>query len=203
MVKSAPAEPFSPWGHRCRLRVGLLGGSFNPAHDGHRHAAMAALTRLGLDQVWFLVSPQNPLKSTADMAPQRERLRGAADLAAGHPGLHATGLEARLGTRFTVDTVTALCRRFPLVRFVWLMGADNLAQMRRWRQWVRVFRTLPIAVIDRPTYSGAVLSSVAARRFAAFRCAPRALLTRPLPAWTFLHVRRHPASASELRALTL
>ena len=179
--------------------VGLLGGSFNPAHDGHLHVALAGLKRLGLDQVWLMVSPQNPLKSHADMAPLAQRLAGAAALAAGHPGLKATDMETRLGTRFTVDTVRALRRRFPKVQFVWLMGADNLAQMRHWRQWTDLFRMLPIAVVDRPLYSCSVLAALAARRFARYRRSPRALLTGSLPAWTFLHVRRHPASSSAIR----
>lgn len=203
MVKSVPADPVSVWGNRHRRRVGLLGGSFNPAHDGHLHVALSGLKRLGLDEVWFLVSPQNPLKSTVDMAPFVERLAAAQNLATRHPALTATGIEGQLGTRFTVDTLTALRRHFPLTQFVWLMGADNLGQMARWNRWARIFRTLPVAIVDRPSYSRSVLVSKPARRFMRFRRKPRALLTNDsLPAWTFLHVRRHPAAASDIRAFT-
>lgn len=201
MAKSAPADPVNAWGNRHRRRIGLLGGSFNPAHDGHLHAALSALTRLGLHEVWFMVSPQNPLKSASDMAPFADRLWAADKLGGKHARLSATGIEARLGTRFTVDTVAALKRRFPLTQFVWLMGADNLFQMSRWMGWVKLFKMLPVAIVDRPPYSRAVLAAKAARRFLPYRRPYRALLVRGLPAWTFLHVRRHPASASDIRAL--
>ena len=200
MAKSGRADPVNPWGDRHRRRIGLLGGSFNPAHEGHLHAALAVLTRLRLDQVWFMVSPQNPLKSPHAMAPFADRLRAAGQLAAGHPGLVATGLEADLGTRFTVDTAQILKRLFPRTRFVWVMGADNLWQMSRWNRWTRLFRTLAVAIVDRPPYSRAVLAAKAARRYARFRRPVRALLTQGLPAWSFLHIRRHPASATDIRA---
>jgi len=200
MARSAPADSVSTWGDRRRRKVGLLGGSFNPAHEGHLHAALAALTRLGLDQVWFLVSPQNPLKDTDGMAPFADRLSAARRLKGRHPGLSVTGVEAGLGTRYTVDTVAALKKRFPRVRFVWLMGADNLFQISRWNRWIRLFHSVPVAIVDRPPYSRAVLAAKAARRFAPYRRPCRALMKRGLPAWTFLHIRRHPASASEIRA---
>ena len=201
MAKSGPADLIPGWGNRHRRRIGLLGGSFNPAHPGHLHAALAGLVRLNLDEVWLLVSPQNPLKSPADMAPFADRLLAAQQLIRHHPDLTATGLEGRMGTRFTMDTVAALQRRFPLTQFVWLMGADNLAQLSRWNRWTRLFHTLPVAIVDRPSYSRSVLASKAARRFLRYRRPHRALLSRPLPAWTFLHIRHHPASASDIRAL--
>ncbi len=202
MVKSDLGESVTAWGDRRHRRVGLLGGSFNPAHDGHLHAALAALTRLRLDEVWFLVSPQNPLKRVEGMAPFSDRLSAAQTLKGRHPSLFATGIEAGLGTRFTVDTVALLKKRFPCTRFVWLMGADNLFQISLWNRWVRLFHLVPVAIIDRPPYSRAVLASKAAKRFTSYYCPPRALMDRELPAWTFLHIRRHPASASEIRALT-
>jgi nicotinate-nucleotide adenylyltransferase len=202
MAKSDPVDALSKWGDRRRRKVGLLGGSFNPAHDGHLHAALAALGRLRLDQVWFLVSPQNPLKHTKGMAPFRARLAAAQKVQGRHPSLFATGIESGLGTRFTVDTVAKLKQRFPLTRFVWLMGADNLFQISSWNRWVRLFHLVPVAIIDRPPYSRAVLAAKAATRFASYRRPNRALLDRALPAWTFLHIRRHPASASEIRALS-
>lgn len=199
MARSGQVD-ITPWGDRRRLKVGLLGGSFNPAHPGHMHAALSALTRLGLDQVWMLVSPQNPLKPVAGMASMDERLASARAISEGHPHLTATAIESALGTRYTADTIAVLRRRFPRIRFVWLMGADNLAQIPRWNQWLDIFRSLPIAVVDRPLYSRTVLSGKAPRRFAHARVPPRRLAGSPPPAWTFLHIRRHPASASSIRA---
>src|SRR3954471_15978292 len=120
-------QALPPFGDRSRLRIGLLGGSFNPAHEGHVHLSREAIKRLDLDEVWWLVSPQNPLKPARGMAPLEERMAGAVRLAE-PPRLRVTDLEARLGTRYTADTILALKRRFPATRFVWLMGADNLRQ---------------------------------------------------------------------------
>ncbi len=115
-------------------RIGVLGGSFNPAHEGHRHISIMALQRLRLDAVWWMISPQNPLKDAGEMAPLHNRVRRARAVAS-HPDVHVTDIEAQLGTRFTADTVEALKRRFPAIRFVWLMGADNLCQIPKWRNW--------------------------------------------------------------------
>lgn len=192
----------SPFGHRHRLRIGLLGGSFNPAHDGHRHISLTALRRLRLDQVWWLVSPQNPLKPAAGMAPQVERIARARRVAR-HPRIRVTGIESRLGTRYTADTLAALRRRFPAVRFVWLMGADNLRQMPRWHRWRAIFGAMAIAVFDRWPYSFQALAGQAARRYAHRRIAERQafrLADLEPPAWVFLHSRLHPASATAIRA---
>ncbi len=186
-----------------RLRIGLLGGSFNPAHAGHLHISRLALQRLGLDYVWWLVSPQNPLKPVAGMAPLPERLRGAAAVARRHPRLRVSAIEARLGTRYTVDTLAALRRHFPATRFVWLRGADNLSQMVRWRQWSRIFHLVAIAVFDRGSYSMKALAGKAARRFRRFRVGPggaRSLASKPLPAWAFLPTPLDPSSATAIRA---
>lgn len=183
------------------MRVGLLGGSFNPAHEGHRDISLTALKRLRLDQVWWLVSPQNPLKPEAGMAPLAERLAAARQVAT-HPRIIVTGLETRLGTRYTAETLAALSARFPRTRFVWLMGADNLVQLPRWHRWTRLFHTVSIAIFDRPSYSLGALGGLAARRFAHSRKATRQAGTlagsRP-PAWIFFHTRRNPASATALR----
>ena len=136
-------------GDRRRMRVGLLGGSFNPAHDGHLQVARRALSQLRLDQVWLLVSPGNPLKRAAWMAPLAERLVSARALADGRR-IVATDIERLLDTRYTVDTLAALRRRFPQVRFVWLMGADGLAGLQRWRRWERIARLVPFAPISQP-----------------------------------------------------
>ena len=136
--------------------TGLLGGSFNPAHRGHRAISLHAIRALNLDEVWWLVSPGNPLKADApDMAPLAARLASARARARRAP-IRATAIERRLGTRYTVDTLRALVRRYPRRRFVWLMGGDNLAQFHRWRDWRGIARTVPIAVIARPGYDGRV-----------------------------------------------
>lgn len=181
--------------------MGLLGGSFNPAHDGHRHVSLIALKALALDEVWWLVSPRNPLKPAAGMAPLERRL-AEARVVARHPRIRVTDIEARLGTRYTVDGLRALKTRFPRHAFVWLMGADNLAEIPRWRDWETIFALVPIAVIDRPTYSYKALAGRAARRFGRARLAARdarALASRRPPAWIFLRARLHPASATAIR----
>jgi nicotinate-nucleotide adenylyltransferase len=185
-----------------RRRIGLLGGSFNPAHSGHLHISRIALSALALDAVWWLVSPQNPLKSTRGMAPFAARLAQARALAA-HPRIRVSDFESRLGSRYTFMTLGQLKRRFPRTRFVWIMGADNLRQISRWRQWERIFTMVPIAVFDRPGYSLSALAGLAAQRFRRRRRqggAARRLAEAKPPAWTFIHGVRHPASATALRA---
>ena len=182
-------------------RIGLLGGSFNPAHDGHREITLYALRALKLDQVWWLVSPQNPLKSTADMAALEERLTGAR-AAMRHPRVLVTTLETGLGTRYTAHTLAELQKRFPRTRFVWLMGADNLTQISRWRSWRRIFEHVPVAAFSRPAYSLKALAGCAARRYLKSRIsvgsAGRLARLRP-PAWCFLRNPLHPASATAIR----
>lgn len=183
-------------------RIGLLGGSFNPAHEGHRHVSLEALRRLELDAVWWLVSPQNPLKPQRGMAPFAERLAGARALAR-QPRIRVTGLEALLGTRYTADTLTALTRRFRGVRFVWLMGADNLIQVSRWEAWTQIFHAVPVAVLARPTYSLRASSAKAAQRFRRHRLSETraaGLADRTPPAWAFLHIRLSALSATQIRA---
>lgn len=185
-----------------RRRIGLLGGSFNPAHAGHRHISVCALKLLNLQEIWWLVSPQNPLKPRVGMAPFAERLRNARK-AARHPRIKASDLELRLGTRYSADTLQALKRRFPRLSFVWLMGADNLRQIAGWQRWPEIFTQLSIAVFDRPSYSFRALAGKAARRFWRHRVRPRQAkriaAMRP-PAWVFLHIPLHKASASAIRA---
>ena len=183
-----------------RARIGLLGGSFNPAHDGHRHISLLAIDRLGLDRVWWLVSPQNPLKPVAGMAPLAQRLARARQVAR-HPRLVVSDLERELGTQYTIDTLLALRRRLPKVAFVWLMGADNLVDIDQWRRWPVLFNTVPDAIIDRPTYSLKALTSSEARRFARFRVCGEldALADRVPPAWAFVRARLHAGSATRIR----
>ncbi len=183
-------------------RVGLLGGSFNPAHRGHRHVSLLALKRLDLDEIWWLVSPQNPLKPVQGMASLDERLRSAAAVAR-DPRIKVTDLEARLGTRYTADTLSELRRRFPRTRFVWLMGADNLGQIQHWERWQRIFELAPIAVFARPAYSLGALGGLAAHRFARARIRPeraRHLADMNPPAWIFFATRLDPLSATEIRS---
>ena len=157
---------------------------------------------LQLDQLWWLVSPQNPLKPVAGMAPLTARLAGAKAMAR-HPRIKPSDLETRLGTRFTIDTLAALQRRYPQHRFVWIMGADNLLQISRWARWRAIFARVPVAVFDRPAYVYKALASKAARRFAGHRVATwqaKALASKRPPAWCFIPAARHPASATALRA---
>lgn len=196
------------------MRIGILGGSFNPAHAGHRHIALEALRRLALDRVVMLVSPQNPLKARTGMAAIAERLASARALANGHPRLLVSGIELLLGTTYTADTIAALVHRCPGARFVWLMGADNLSQVHRWRDWQRIFAAVPVAVLDRPDPAHPAVSSghralraQAAQRFSRSRFLERratalAALRRGRgrrPGWVFLHLRRHPASSTAIR----
>jgi nicotinate-nucleotide adenylyltransferase len=178
-----------------------LGGSFNPAHEGHRHISLTALSHLALDQVWWLVSPQNPLKSARGMAGFHRRL-AMARASARHPRIVVTDLESRLGTRYTFDTLAALKRYYPHTRFVWLMGADNLGQIHRWQRWRGIFQTAPVAVFDRPPYRLRTLSSPAASAFARARLPQqksRSLALRDPPAWVFMASRLEPLSSTELR----
>ncbi|MDA0220828.1 MAG: nicotinate-nucleotide adenylyltransferase [Proteobacteria bacterium] len=180
----------------------MLGGSFNPAHEGHVFVSRLALDRLRLDAVWWLVAPQNPLKPVHGMMPFARRLQ-AARAFVDDPGIRVTGIEAALGTHYTCDTLRRLKARAPAARFVWLMGADNMATIHRWHRWHEIFTTVPVAVFDRAPYSFSCLASRAAIRFRAFRLDQDKALTlarRPPPVWTYVMGPRHPASASAIRA---
>lgn len=184
------------------LKIGLLGGSFNPAHEGHLHITLLALKHLRVDEVWWMVSPQNPLKSTADMAAFEDRLESAREMAR-HPNIRVTDIEARLGTTYTAKTLDALTFAFPRTRFVWLMGADNLAQISSWYRWRHIFDRVPVAVFDRAPYSFKALAGKAAHSFARDRRDARegpALANEETPAWIFFHTRLHPGSATQIRA---
>lgn len=178
--------------------MGLYGGSFNPGHAGHRHVALTALARLRLDAVWALVSPQNPLKPTAGMAPLAARL-ASARAALAHPRIAVTDIETRLGTRFTADTLAALRRRFPLVEFVWIMGADSLAGLHRWDRWRTIAATVPIAVLPRPTYTLPAMVGVAARRLARYKRLARTAPALGCPGWTMLMTAQDASSATRIR----
>ena len=182
--------------------IGLLGGSFNPAHRGHRRISLFALRRLGLDEVWWLVSPGNPLKPAAGMAPLAARVAVAQHQARGTP-IRVTAIERELGTRYTVETLRALLRRYPKRRFVWLMGSDNLAQFHRWKDWRAIARLMPIAVIARPGYDAAVMASPAMAWLGRYRRRPEALkdpARRSAPALYLLRFDPDPRSATAIRS---
>ena len=178
-------------------RIGLLGGSFNPAHGAHRHISLVAIDQLGLDEVWWLVSPLNPLKSAAGMAPLAVRVQRAKAVAR-HPRIKVTALEEQLGTRFAVDTVAALKRRFPQHDFVWLAGSDIVAELHRWRRWRDFLRAVPLAVVPRP---GVSLLAAPALKWAGWApTSPSRWTQAPLPAIIRLTSRLRPESATALRA---
>jgi nicotinate-nucleotide adenylyltransferase len=185
------------------MRVGLFGGSFNPAHAGHFHVAQTALERLGLDRVIWLVSPQNPLKPARDSASLAERMASARRAAGPDPRMIVSDAETRLGVVYTVNLVNRLRLRFPRVHFVWIMGSDNLASFHRWRGWTDIAASVPMAVVARPESTITSRSAPFARRFARFRQPSRRaglIATLPAPAWTYLRAPLNAASSTALRA---
>jgi len=194
---AAQSIPF----HTNGMRVGLLGGSFNPPHAAHRAISLFAIKRLKLDRVWWLLTPGNPLKDTGalhDLAERAEAARKIAD----DPRIDISCLEAVIGTRYTVDTIIHLRRRVSGVRLVWIMGADNLAQFHRWKDWRRIASEVPLAVIDRPPQSFRALAAPAAQALARYRLpenqAPR-LADAHAPAWVFLTGLKLNLSSTGLR----
>jgi nicotinate-nucleotide adenylyltransferase len=183
------------------MRVGLFGGSFNPAHEGHAHVAETARRRMGLDRVIWLVSPQNPLKSRHETAELGERMAAARRLANG-PAMIVSDAETKLGSAYTIDTIRSLKARFPGVKFVWIMGADSLASFHRWRGWTQIMREVPVAVVSRPWISLKSRFSPTAKRFAHFRKSSARAATLPgskTPAWVFLRGPLNFQSSTLLR----
>jgi nicotinate-nucleotide adenylyltransferase len=183
------------------MRIGLLGGSFNPPHAAHRAISLFAIKRLKLDRVWWLLSPGNPLKEHNSLRALAERAQAAKDVAE-DPRIDVSCLEAVIGTRYTVDTVTHLRRRVSGVRFVWIMGADNLAQFHRWKDWRRIAAEVPIAVIDRPPQSFRALAAPAAQALARYRLPENQAQNLPdqrAPAWVFLSGLKLNLSSTVLR----
>ena len=183
-------------------RIGLLGGSFNPAHEGHLHISRVALDRLGLDEVWWVVSPQNPLKPATGMASFAERMMRARAFAGSEPRIVISDVERELDTRYTIDTLRALRTRFPERKFVFLMGADNFIQLPQWRDWSAIVRTVPIAIFPRPSYSYRALTGRAAKRFARFRLpdiGAHRLADQRAPAWAFVRSAPDTSSATRIR----
>ena len=201
-MNTTPHPPYKTNALAPGLRVGLFGGSFNPAHEGHLHVSRMAIQALELDRLWWLVSPQNPLKSTDEMAPFAQRFASAERMAK-HPRIVVSDIEQKLGTRFTADTLQALTTRNPHVQFIWLMGADNLIQFTKWENWQNIARTVPVAVYPRPGYSLQARLSPAARWYGdnqIHALAAKNLGHTPPPALVFLEGPEHPASATAIRA---
>jgi nicotinate-nucleotide adenylyltransferase len=184
------------------MRVGLFGGSFNPAHEGHGHVAETARRRLRLDKVVWLVSPQNPLKPTHETADLKQRMKSARRYAVG-PDMIVSDAESKIGSQYTIDTLRVLKARYPGVKFVWIMGADSLATFHRWRGWTQIMREVPVAIVSRPWIAMKSRLSPAARRFARYR-RPSAEAARlpgmAAPAWVFLRAPFNFLSSTALRA---
>ncbi|MCJ2036695.1 nicotinate-nucleotide adenylyltransferase [Methylobacterium sp. J-068] len=184
------------------LRIGLYGGSFNPAHLGHRHVSLVALARLRLDRVWWMVTPGNPLKDRGELAAIEARVARASRVA-DHPRIAVTDFESRIGARYTRQSLRFLTRRNPGVKFVWIMGADSLATFHRWRGFSEIARLMPIAIIDRPGFTLTAPAARAARALARWRIPESdagSLVDRAAPAWVFLHGPRSTLSSTALRA---
>ncbi|MDH5187452.1 MAG: nicotinate-nucleotide adenylyltransferase [Rhodospirillaceae bacterium] len=184
------------------LRVGILGGSFNPAHDGHLHVSQLALDQLELDELWWLVSPQNPLKPVEGMAPFAKRFEQASVIAARDGRIRVSDFENQSGTIYSVDTIAALKKTYPDTSFVWVVGADNLRQMPKWQGWQKIFRSVPIAVFPRVPFSLRALRGRAARRFAGAQIQHKdaaRLAGHRAPAWVMLQAPLNLQSATRIR----
>lgn len=182
-------------------KIGLLGGSFNPAHEAHVEISLCALKKLDLDAIWWLVSPQNPLKSPDDMAPLGDRMAGARNIAP-NPLIHVTDLERHLGSSYTAETLGKLTQMMPDSHFVWLMGADNLVQFSEWKDWQKIATTVVFAIFNRPGYSNAIETSEAARLFRNYQIPEEeaaTLATKSAPAWLFIRDMQNPLSSTEMR----
>jgi nicotinate-nucleotide adenylyltransferase len=205
MAESVPSRDLLRLPAHCPgMRIGIFGGSFDPPHAGHLAVSHVALRALGLDQVWWLVSPKNPLKPTAPSQDLARRIDAARRLA-DHPRIHVTGIEAALGTQYTVDTIGELILRLNGIDLVWMMGADSLADFHHWRDWSAIAASVPIAVFNRPGSALRALASPAAKSLSKARIPERAAATlaqTPAPAWVFLSKPHIPLSSTALRNAT-
>lgn len=188
--------------HGRGMRIGLFGGTFDPVHAAHRAACLLAMHQLGLDRVWWMVTPGNPLKDTRGLAPLQKRVAAARALAR-HPRVDVTDFEAKLGSHYTFETISYLVRRCPGVHFVWIMGADNLRGFHHWQRWRDIAALVPIAVVDRlgpSLYSTASAAGQALGRARIPEWAAKTLPGRKPPAWIYLHGLKSPLSSTALRA---
>ncbi len=202
-----PDSPGSPLSAACstypyRRRIGLIGGSFNPAHEGHVHMARYARQAARLDQVWWLVSPQNPLKSKRGMAPFVQRLVSARDVSQPYSWIKVLDFEQKKDLQFTADSLSLLVKRCPRADLIWIMGADNLIQFPQWKRAYFISRLLPIIVVNRPQYGFKALSSAGAAMMSSHRKMPARNLNRKNGGWAFIHAASDPASSTAIRGRT-
>ncbi len=184
-------------------KIGLFGGSFNPAHEGHLEISLSALDRLNLDVIWWLVSPGNPLKDPSDMEPFEARMNSAQQIAS-DPLILVSDLEKKIGTKYTIDTLKIIKKTYPDDQFVWIMGADNLEQFDQWKDWETIANTVPFAIFNRPSYSSASLKSNAARVLGTFQIEEKdagKLYSLTPPAWVYCTGNENPASSTEFRKI--
>ena len=185
-----------------RQRIGLIGGSFNPAHKGHVHMARHAKQAARLDEVWWLVSPQNPLKSQQEMAPFAQRLVSAKDVSQPYSWIKVLDFEQKKALQFTADSLSLLVKRCPRAHLIWIMGADNLIQFPQWERAYFISRLLPIIVVNRPQYRFQALASAGASLMSSHRKKPARNLKRKTGGWAFIHAASHPASSTAIRGKT-
>jgi len=185
------------------MKIGILGGSFNPAHEGHIHISNIALKSFQLDEIWWLVSPQNPLKSKFNNSSLRKRINYAKKISNGYK-IRVDDLESKFNTNLTAKTLKIILERYKGTKFIWLMGADNLNEINKWFNWKNIFNTMPIAVFDRGVYSYSIINSMAGRRYFSKlykRKNSISIFNKALPSWKFVHNSKNPISSSHIRKL--
>ena len=185
------------------MKIGVLGGSFNPAHEGHIHISNIALKEFKLDEVWWLVSPQNPLKTNFTTTNLKKRINYAKQISNGYK-IRVEDLESKFKTNLTSKTLKIILERYKGTKFIWLMGADNLKEINRWFNWKNIFNTMPIAVFDRGVYSYTIINSIAGKRYFSKlhkRKNSLSIFNKPLPSWKFIHNIKNPTSSTYIRKL--
>ena len=188
---------------RRNMKIGVLGGSFNPAHEGHIHISNIALKEFKLDEIWWLVSPQNPLKTNFTTTNLKKRINYAKQISNGYK-IRVEDLESKFKTNLTSKTLKIILERYKGTKFIWLMGADNLKEINRWFNWKNIFNTMPIAVFDRGVYSYAIINSIAGKRYFSKlhkRKNSLSIFNKPLPSWKFIHNIKNPTSSTYIRKL--
>ena len=188
---------------RRNMKIGVLGGSFNPAHEGHIHISNIALKEFKLDEIWWLVSPQNPLKNNFTKINLKKRINYAKQISNGYK-IRVEDLESKFKTNLTSKTLKIILERYKGTKFIWLMGADNLKEINRWFNWKNIFNTMPIAVFDRGVYSYAIINSIAGKRYFSKlhkRKNSLSIFNKPLPSWKFIHNIKNPTSSTYIRKL--